>query len=170
MGNGCQGTSNYLPLPAGWVLAPNDAISIAVVAAHLWSTGCAVLADGTAWYSGSGGSCYTNNCPDDNCLATSGGTYTVTDCDSPWPQRVLARCGAGPVPCSTLPAVDGMTIEYSDGQEFDSVATYSCTAAGYVPGGDATRTCLVDGSWDGTAPACLVRLQPLKTRWTQLWI
>ena len=41
--------SNYLPLPAGWVLAPNDATSIAVVAAHGWSTVCAVLAQGLGW-------------------------------------------------------------------------------------------------------------------------
>ena len=78
---------NYLPLPAGWVLAPNDATSIAVVAAHGWSAQCAVLADGTAWRSGavssSGGSCGSDK------LATSGGTYTVTDCR----RRVLARCG-----------------------------------------------------------------------------
>ena len=81
------GGNNYLPLPAGWVLAPNDATSIAVVAAHGWSTGCAVLADGTAWYSANwgtaGDSCGSNS------LATSGGTYTVTNCYS----RVLARCG-----------------------------------------------------------------------------
>eukprot|EP01045_Picozoa_sp_COSAG04_P023581 COSAG04_NODE_2824_length_3532_cov_1.608506_5_plen_145_part_00 len=84
--------SNYLPLPAGWVLAPNDATSIAVVAAHGWSTYCAVLADGTAWVSANdwsgvspGDSCFSGT----NYLATSGGTYTVTSCGS----RVLARCG-----------------------------------------------------------------------------
>ena len=89
-GNGCQ--SNYLPLPAGWVLAPNDATSIAVVAAHTWSTYCAVLADGSSWYSANrgspGDSCNWPNA-DSNMLATSGGTYTVTGCR----RRVLARCG-----------------------------------------------------------------------------
>ena len=78
---------NYLPLPAGWVLAPNDATSIAVVAAHGWGTFCAVLADGTAWESGN------SMAPGVHCgsdrLATSGGTYTVTACNL----RVLARCG-----------------------------------------------------------------------------
>ena len=80
---------NYLPLPAGWVLAPNDATSIAVVAAHGWSTGCAVLA-GSAWHSANAnndwsapGSCRPGR------LATSGATYTVTQCNL----RVLARCG-----------------------------------------------------------------------------
>ena len=83
----CANTPNYLSLPAGWVLAPNDATSIAVVAAHTWSTYCAVLADGTAWnsanYAPAGGSCSWGM------LATSGGTYTVRYCD----RRVLARCG-----------------------------------------------------------------------------
>ena len=100
--DGCQrigydypdyGEPNYLALPAGWVLAPNDATSIAVVAAHGWSTFCAVLADGTAWGStnaGAYGHGYTagGSCNSDR-LATSGGTYTVTSCH----QRVLARCG-----------------------------------------------------------------------------
>ena len=84
--------SNYLALPAGWVLAPNDATSIAVVAAHRWSTACAVLADGTAWWSAnspSWGDTPGESCVSGNYLATSGGTYTVTSCYN----RVLARCG-----------------------------------------------------------------------------
>ncbi len=82
--------ANYLPLPAGWVLAPNDATSIAVVAAHGWGTGCAVLADGTAWITPaySDGSYAGNSCSSGE-LATSGGTYTVVSCNL----RVLARCG-----------------------------------------------------------------------------
>jgi len=81
-------TTNYLPLPPGYELAPNDADSVAVIAAHGWSTQCAVLADGTAWYSAgivAGMSCgsATGN------LATSGDTYTVTSC----PMQALARCG-----------------------------------------------------------------------------
>ena len=61
--------------------------------------------------------------------------------------------------CAELSAVSGMAIAYSDAQMVGSVATYSCTAAGYVPSGDATRTCLADGSWEGTAPTCIVRHQ-----------
>ena len=86
-GNDCP--SNYLPLPAGWVLAPNDATSIAVVAAHGWSTNCPVLADGTARTSANWGSSAGDSCGSNSYLATSGGTYTVTDCN----KRVLARCG-----------------------------------------------------------------------------
>ena len=85
----CTGGGNtYLPLPLGWVLAPNAATSIAVVAAHGWSTHCPVLADGTGWRSANGGSIAGDRCGSDR-LATSGGTYTVTDCE----RRVLARCG-----------------------------------------------------------------------------
>ena len=108
-----RGDDNYLPLPAGWVLAPNDATSIddwdsdchpdsaswpdcdtdatsfAVVVAHGWSTDCVVLADGTGWASGNSGYGAGDDCGWGNVLATSGGTYTVTRCYF----RVLARCG-----------------------------------------------------------------------------
>ena len=84
---------NYLALPAGWVLAPNDATSIAVVAAHGWSTQCAVLADGSPWHSANdaeiAGYRAGDSCGSGNYLATSGGTYTVLSCQS----RGLARCG-----------------------------------------------------------------------------
>ena len=87
--------SNYLPLPEGWVLAPNDATSID------YDSDC------HPYQSGVGGSNpATDNWPEcsdpgvsgspgDSCvgstlyLATSGGTYTVTYCF----KRVLARCG-----------------------------------------------------------------------------
>ena len=62
------------------------------------------------------------------------------------------------MPCAELPAVSGMTIAYSNIQWVDSVATHSCTSSGDVLSGDATRTCLADGNWDGTAPTCMVRL------------
>ena len=73
---------NYLPLPPGYALAPPDADTIAVIAAHGWSTECAVAADGWSWYSGSGDRCSSS------VLASSGGSHTVTSC---W-RRVLARC------------------------------------------------------------------------------
>ena len=96
-------------------------------------------------------------------LATSVGTYTVTICT----RRVLARCGGlPPPPCATLPAVAGMAVAYSHDaaaspRTDNNIATYSCTAAGYVSSGDGTSTCLADGSWD-TTPACIVRLQLAK--------
>eukprot|EP01045_Picozoa_sp_COSAG04_P023095 COSAG04_NODE_2695_length_3721_cov_2.697405_3_plen_578_part_00 len=80
---------NYLPLPPGYALAAPDADTIAVVAAHGWSTRCAVAADGTAWRSANygsraGGVCFSGH------LASSGGSHTVTGCY--WNSRVLARC------------------------------------------------------------------------------
>eukprot|EP01045_Picozoa_sp_COSAG04_P009346 COSAG04_NODE_538_length_12896_cov_41.168243_11_plen_171_part_00 len=120
---GCQGTSNYLALPAGWVLAPNDATSIAVVAAHGWSTYDLVVADGTCWYSANYGGDAGDSCGSSsgehvraagNHLATcqAGTVTTGTDFDanslvgdscpvtsggtytvSTCNARVLARCG-----------------------------------------------------------------------------
>ena len=87
---GCQGTSNYLPLPPGYALAPPDADTIAVIAAHGWSTSCAVTADGAAWYSASQRSYAGDRCGSGNFLASSGGSHTVTDCYAR--RRVLARC------------------------------------------------------------------------------
>eukprot|EP01045_Picozoa_sp_COSAG04_P015899 COSAG04_NODE_1290_length_7359_cov_33.592837_3_plen_450_part_00 len=78
---------NYLPLPPGYALAPPDADTIAVIAAHGWSTSCAVTAGGTAWRSanfGNAGDRYGLA----NYLASSGGSHTVTTCN----RRVLARC------------------------------------------------------------------------------
>jgi hypothetical protein len=111
--------SNHLPLPGGWVLAPNDATSIDVIATNHWSTDCSILADGTGWNTARIGSAAGEPCGgssgystelhedcDENgnwvygpmgwfnvwvlpTLATSGDTYTVTACNS----RVLIRCG-----------------------------------------------------------------------------
>ncbi len=79
-------SQNVLPLPPGYELAANDVDSVAVIAAHGWSTTCVVLADGSAWRSANHGRA------GDRCgsgrLASSGGSHTVTSC---W-RRVLARC------------------------------------------------------------------------------
>ena len=76
----------YLPLPPGYALAPPDADTIAVIAAHGWSTHCAVTADGGSWrtpnFGRAGELCYSDM------LASSGGSHTVTTCN----RRVLARC------------------------------------------------------------------------------
>ena len=86
---GCQGTSNYLPLPPGYALAPPNADTIAVITAHGWSTGCAVAAGGGAW----GSANYYragDRCGSGNYLASSGGSHTVSrGCIG---GRVLARC------------------------------------------------------------------------------
>ena len=48
-------SKNCLPLPPGYELAANDADSVAVIAAHGWSTTCVVLVDGSAWRSANHG-------------------------------------------------------------------------------------------------------------------
>ena len=45
---GCQ--DNYLPLPAGWEISPQDSDAIAVTAAHPWGTHLLVYADGGQRY------------------------------------------------------------------------------------------------------------------------
>ena len=90
-------TTNYLPLPPGYELAPNDADSVAVIAAHGWSTTCLVLADGSAWKTANRGKLAGEKCvlSHRNSLAVgsaagAGGVvgYSVTQCNL----RVLARC------------------------------------------------------------------------------
>ena len=85
-----RGEPNYLPLPPGYALAPPDADTIAVIAAHGWSTSCAVAADGAAWWSANTYGTPGDRCGDSwrNYLASSGGSHTVTSCT----RRVLARC------------------------------------------------------------------------------
>ena len=45
---GCQ--PDYLPLPSGWIIAPNDEDSIAVTAMYAWGTDLLVFADGSQYY------------------------------------------------------------------------------------------------------------------------
>ena len=85
-GRDCE--PNYLPLPPGYALAPPDADTIAVIAAHGWSTDCAVTADGATWNSANFGRAGDRCGWSRNYLASSGGSHTVTGCR----KRVLARC------------------------------------------------------------------------------
>eukprot|EP01045_Picozoa_sp_COSAG04_P005491 COSAG04_NODE_255_length_18797_cov_46.325968_17_plen_455_part_00 len=91
--DGCQCTdgtsscpSNYLPLPPGYALAPPDADTIAVIAAHGWSTICPVTA-GASWGSANYGR-PGDLCGSGNYLTSSDGSHTVMGCS----RRVLARC------------------------------------------------------------------------------
>ena len=90
-------TTNYLPLPPGYELAPNDEQTLAVVAAHGWSTTCLVLADGSAWKTANRGKLAGEKCvlSHRNSLAVRSAAcvgdvvgYSVTQCNL----RVLARC------------------------------------------------------------------------------
>lgn len=97
IGRGGSWGNNFLSLPPGWVLAPNDATSIAVASAHGWGTRCVVMADGTSWGTALDG---WGGAPGEECTKLTGGSsrlvtspegdaYTVKACNF----RVLARCG-----------------------------------------------------------------------------
>eukprot|EP01051_Picozoa_sp_SAG22_P008514 SAG22_NODE_653_length_8139_cov_13.407711_7_plen_174_part_00 len=100
---------NNLPLPAGWVLAPDEPKARAVIADHGWSTNCVVTADDHAWQSRNsptgasppaggigfdcGSSKLTTSSNDCNLRFTEicdpSTPYGVNDCNL----RVLIRCG-----------------------------------------------------------------------------
>ena len=87
---GCQGSSNYLALPPAFTVAPNDADSIAVTAAHAWGTHVLVVADGAGFWTsqGSTGETPGGRFRTGERLLSSDGRYTVGSCS----MRVLARC------------------------------------------------------------------------------
>ena len=94
---GCQDT--YLPLPAGWEIAPQDAGAIAVTGAHPWGTHLLVYADGgqrytnNTDYASQAGETRTWHCCSDGptALGTSGAQYKVNACA----RRILIRAPAG---------------------------------------------------------------------------
>ena len=82
----CQ--TDYITLPDNWVIAPDNADSIAVIAAHYWSTHCVVVVSGTSYCglqygSGSGGSCGSGLL-----LSQGGAQYAVSSCT----RQILIMC------------------------------------------------------------------------------
>lgn len=67
---------------------------------------------------------------------------------------------SGSVPCCDITECPALTddpphgsVDISGGHEIGDVATYSCDTC-WMLEGVATRTCLLDGTWDGTVPSC----------------
>jgi hypothetical protein len=79
----------YLPLDAGYVLAPDDADSIAVIAAHSWSTHAVVVASGNGYYTAIYGTS-AGSLQGGGWLQTSGSTYKATGCNV----QILQVCSA----------------------------------------------------------------------------
>lgn len=77
----CQSNQvfNYLPVEYGFVLAPDDANSVAVIQAHKWSTNSVVVASGVS-YKTLTGEYYASGQ-----LLTSSNMYSVASC----PQQIL---------------------------------------------------------------------------------
>jgi hypothetical protein len=83
----CQ--SAYLPLDAGYVIAPDNADSIAVIAAHRWSTTAVVVASGNGYYTANSGTS-AGSFDGSGWLQTSGSTYKATGCNV----QILQVCSA----------------------------------------------------------------------------
>ena len=73
-GSACQ--SGYMSVEPGFVLAPQDADSLAVIAAHKWSTTVVILANGVSYFSKSN-ALYSNGA---NKLRVDGSTYDTSVC------------------------------------------------------------------------------------------
>lgn len=79
--NTCQ--SGYLSLPTGWTIADESTNSIAVTAAHYWSTNGLVFSNGKVYRTLMGPSCCSQTAGAYCCsgyLLQSGSTYSVTSC------------------------------------------------------------------------------------------
>jgi hypothetical protein len=67
------------------------------------------------------------------------------------------------VVCPAL-ALEGGTVEVSNGGTYPSTATYACEGGDPPTDGDLERTCQVDGTWSGAAPTeCLLSVDGLTT-------
>ena len=78
-------------------------------------------------------------------------------------QVVIVSFALAAIRCSVLSNVDNGSILYSDSKtsphKFGIVATYQCDQGYVLNGGDATQTCVGDGTnstgyWNGTTPNC----------------
>ncbi len=67
------------------------------------------------------------------------------------------------VDCGALLNPANGAVNTSSGTTFMNNAKYTCTTAGYVLVGDATRTCQSDGEWSSTSPTCAGKLVHLSS-------
>jgi hypothetical protein len=74
--NICQDV--YLPLDAGYVIAPDNADSMAVIAAHGWSTHAVIVASGLSYHPNNGGSHTVTT----SIISIIGSTYKPDTCAS----------------------------------------------------------------------------------------
>jgi hypothetical protein len=102
-----------------------------------------------------------------NAMVTTYGSSATYACDNGYllSSAATRACGAdgkwaGTAPtcaladCGTLAAPTNGSVMAAT-TTFGATATYAC-ATGYGPSGSATRTCQADGTWTGTAPACVI--------------
>ena len=84
----CQGIGTYLSVPNGWMIAPDNADSIAVAASHYWSTSCLALASGKSIEGLESGAAAGQECFSSGALTQSGNQYAVNSCN----QQILIMC------------------------------------------------------------------------------
>lgn len=87
----CQGVGVFLPLPAGWVLAPDTVVVQTLVAGHVWNTDYLILANGNAYFTDEVNSPTTQPVLS-GYLVQSGSTYAPTSCTPS--SEILIRKGA----------------------------------------------------------------------------
>ena len=56
--------------------------------------------------------------------------------------------------CQPLSPVENGDVVFSEGNNWQSVASYSCNT-GYQLIGNEQRTCQLSGVWNGTEPMCM---------------
>lgn len=76
----CQ--NDYYELSPGYMLAPHDADSIAVIKAHSWSTNFVILSDGSAYYTSVHDTLNAGTLWSSDQLASEGNLYGVSMCDA----------------------------------------------------------------------------------------
>ena len=54
--------------------------------------------------------------------------------------------------CPVLPNVTNATISYGGGRVYGTHVSYVCNGTGLILDGSSTRSCLANGTWNGTAP------------------
>jgi len=143
---GCQ--DNYLPLPAGWEISPQDSGAIAVTAAHPWGTHLIVYADGRQRYTlnddyyDSPGEERTWFCCSDGATAlgtSSDGTkYKVNNCF----RRILIR--APPSTCTDSGTPTGTPTAPSPPPPPPPPGALT----GMGPSTAAASSCVSDSSWE----------------------
>ncbi|XP_064386154.1 uncharacterized protein LOC135334773 isoform X2 [Halichondria panicea] len=89
----------------------------------------------------------------------NGGSIRTCGSDEMWSGLAsTCRVNTGPTICSDLPPLTNGMIMYSAGSTNNrplfSGATHSCNPGYTLTGGDATRTCVSGGIWDGSSPTC----------------
>lgn len=87
------------------------------------------------------------------CLDGFGPDYAGIECqaDATWESFEL---NCKPNRCDLLLPIDNASLDFSNGLEIGSVATYGC-APGRALVGDETRICETEGVWSGDEPRCV---------------